>query len=225
VAVAALATVAQKASLPSARAGALKAALDYLEKNREAWSPETATIIGTLFASTKDPEPRQRLIALLGRANDKASLALAEKQAGDPAIGPAARDAAEIIRSNLAGAPTLRASENTENVKNMIDGKTATRWFAETNGEEWVEIAFKASRPVHRITLDETGRATEFPERYEVFVTDDAQHPGAALASGPGQRNKTVIDLPAGTRGRYIIIKNTEPRAESQWSICELFVD
>jgi hypothetical protein len=58
-----------------------------------------------------------------------------------------------------------------------------------------------------------------------VFVTDDPKQPGKALVSGAGQRNKTVIDLPSGTRGRYLIVKNTAERKEAPWAICELYVD
>jgi HEAT repeat protein len=225
VALSALATVAQKAALPAIRAAALKGAMSYFEKSREVWNADFTNVVGGLLAGTKDAEPRKRLVALLNRANDKPALALAEKLKTDPAVGVAAGEAAEIIKSNLAGAPTLRVSDNAMNAKNMIDGRTGTRWNVETNGEEWVEIEFKAARPVHRITLDQTGRAAEFPEHYDVFVTDDQKNPGPPRASGQGQRTRTVIDLPAGTRGRYVIIKNTKARAESQWAVCELFVD
>ena len=161
----------------------------------------------------------------MNRANDKAALSFATGLTSDAEVGVAAKEAAEIIESNLSGRPVLRAFPTTSNLTNMIDGKTSTRWNAPTAGEEWVEIGFKGSRPIHRITLDQTGRGAEFPEKYEVFVTDDVASPGEARASGKGRQNKTVIDLPAGTRGRYVIIKNVAERKDSQWSICELFVD
>ena len=46
-----------------------------------------------------------------------------------------------------------------------------------------------------------------------------------AVAAGTGQRNRTVINLPAGTRGRYVIIKNGAARKDGPWTICEIFVD
>ena len=58
-----------------------------------------------------------------------------------------------------------------------------------------------------------------------MFVTDDVAQPGKAAVTGAGQRNRTVIDFPAGTRGRYVIIRNTAERKDSGWSITELFVD
>jgi hypothetical protein len=80
-------------------------------------------------------------------------------------------------------------------------------------------------RPLTRLTLDETGRTGDFPERYEVFVTDDPAKPGKPVVTGSGQRNRTVIDFPAKTRGRYVIVKTTADRAEGWWAIAEVFVD
>jgi hypothetical protein len=56
-------------------------------------------------------------------------------------------------------------------------------------------------------------------------VTNDPAALGAVVAQGAGQRNKTVIDLPAGTSGRYVIIKNTAARADSSWTISDLYID
>jgi len=58
-----------------------------------------------------------------------------------------------------------------------------------------------------------------------VHVSDDPKQPGKVLVSGAGQRNQTVIDLPSGTIGRYLILKNTAARADSQWSVCEVYVE
>ena len=107
----------------------------------------------------------------------------------------------------------------------MTDGKTSTRWTTPALGEEWVEVDFRRSRPIQRVTLDQTGRAAEFPERFEVYVTNDPKRPGTVVKSGKGSRNKTVIDLPDGTRGRYVIIRNVAGRDEAPWAICELYVD
>ncbi len=224
IALPALATIAQDAKVPATRSAALTGALRTFERAREIWTPTTTDVVRRLLASTKDSTNQKRLAELLNRANDQAALTLAESLQSDATLKSIATDAVEIIRVNLAGAPTVRAS-GTSNVKNMIDGKTSTYWSTSVFGDEWVEADFKKSRPVHRVTLDQTGRAQYFPERYAVFVTDDPEAPGEARATGAGQRNRTVIDLPAGTRGRYVIIRNTAERKDSGWSISELFVD
>jgi HEAT repeat protein len=224
-ALAPLATVAGSAPLENVRASAGQAALRQLERNRDKWTAETTEVVARLTAATKDAAARKRLLALLNRANNEAAVPLAESFAAEPALAEAARETADVIRANLKGTPRLRASGGAGGLKNLFDGKTDTRWSVPAEGEEWLEIDFHVSRPVHQLTLDQSGRGTEFPEKYEVYVTDDPAAPGALRASGAGQRNKTVIDLPKGTRGRYVIIKNTAERKDTPWTICELFVE
>jgi HEAT repeat protein len=220
-----LATVAEKAELPATRAAAVNAALRFFERNREPWTSDDTTVVSRLLAASTETASRQKLVDLLRRAKDEPALALAERLQKDPAIGARARDAVTVIRANRAGPPALRVSDNASSAKNILDGKTSSRWNAATDGQAWVEVDFKATRPIERVILDETGRADEFPEHYEVFVSDDAQHLGPVRASGHGQRNKTEIALPAGTSGRYLVIKDIEERKDGQWSICELFVE
>ena len=225
IALPSLVTVAAKATVDSARTAANQAALRYFERNREAWSPDQTALVSQLLGATTDAADRKRLVTLLNRAADKEALALAEKLQSEPALAELAKEAALCIAANRAGPPTARVSASEDSARNLFDGKTATQWRVPVTPGQWVEVDFKQSRPVHRLTLDETGRIADFPERYEVFVTDDLAAPGKAMVSGTGQRNRTVIDLPVGTRGRYVIIKNTAERVDATWSICELFVD
>lgn len=220
----ALTTVAEKATLPGVRDQARGAALRQLERQREAWSPATTTVVSRLLATATEAAPRQQLVALLARASDKPALKLAESLRSDAALAVDAAYAAGAINAALAGPPRLRASPSS-GVSNILDGKTGTRWSAPALGEEWVEIDFRKSRPLRRLTLDQTGRATEYPEQYEVYVTDDPKTPGPAVLSGRGERNRTVLDFPAGTRGRYVVIKNVAERKDTPWTICELYVD
>jgi HEAT repeat protein len=220
----ALGTVAEKTTRPETRTAATEGILRHFERNRDRWTPETTTLVSRVLASSQDTAVRKKLVKLLQRANDKAALTAVERLNSDPALAADAATASEIIRANLAGPAKLRASTSS-GISNIMDGKTGTRWSTPALGEEWIEVDFKRGRPVSRITLDQTGRAAEFPEKYEVFVTDDPKNPGSAIASGKGQRNKTVIDLPAGTRGRYLIVKNVAERSDTPWAVCELYVD
>lgn len=224
IALPALATVAEKAALQASRASALEAALRQFDRTREPWTPETTRVVARLLAGVQDPDTRKKLLLLLHRANESSALTLAESLKADAALAAEVSIALDVIRANLAGPATARAS-NPANIANLIDGKTSNRWTAQLFGEEWFEIDYRVSRPIGRVTLDQTGRGAEFPENYEVYVTDDPKEPGKVLASGRGQSNKTVIDLPAGTRGRYLVVKNTAPRNEPQWAVCEVFVD
>lgn len=221
----ALGSVAAKGTIGSARAAAQQGALSYFERNRETWTATESSAVSQLFAATSDVGVRQRLVTLLNRAADAEAAALAEKLSGDATLGETAKDAVLSIASNRAGPPKARSSDNERNLRNIFDGKSATYWRTAATGGQWIEIDYHLSRPVHQLTLDHTGRTNEFPEHYEVYVTDDPKVPGTVRAAGKGQRNKTVIDLPAETRGRYVIIKYTAERKESFWTISELFVN
>ena len=220
----ALATVAEKATQASARTAAIEGVLRHFERNRDGWNAASTGVTGRLLASTQDADTRAKLVRLLHRARDRPALDVIAGVKSDPALAAAATTAEAVVQANLAGAPRARASRPAS-LSNLLDGKTSTRWNTPVLGEEWLEIDFRQSRPLSRVILDQTGRAAEYPERYEVHVTDDPKQPGKVLVSGTGQRNQTVIDLPAGTSGRYLIVKNTAPRADRQWSVCELYVE
>jgi HEAT repeat protein len=222
-AVAALVSVAERTTLPALRASAVSGVIAAFERNRAFWNADATAPVARLLVVSAAAESRLALITLLKRAVDAPALALAEKSQSDPVIGAAASETAAVIRANQAGPAKLRAS-TMAGVKNLTDGNTGNRWSVPAEGDEWVEVDFILSRPLRRITLDQTGRGAEFPEGYELYVTDDVAVPGKVVATGVGQTNKTVIDLPAGTRGRYVIIKNVAARKDTPWSICEIFV-
>ena len=220
-----LVMVAAKATVASARSAANQAAFRYFERTREVWTAAESSLVTQLLGATTDAAARKKLVILLNRAADKPALAFVEKLQSEPALTAAAKTAAQCIAANLAGPPHVRASDSESSAKNLFDGRTATQWRGPVTPGQWVEIDFKQARPLHRLTLDQTGRTGEFPERYDVFVTDDLAKPGKVLVSGAGKANRTIIDLPEGTRGRYVTIKNTAERVDSMWSISELFVD
>ena len=223
-ALASLAGVAATTALPAARTTAVEGVIAYFERTRVAWDGDDTAVVARLLPVVADPAVRGRLLKLLSRAGDATALALAAGLKADAAVGAAAREAVEIITANLAGPAKVRASAPS-GAGNIMDGKTNTRWTVAQVGEEWVEIDFKVARPLNRLTLDQTGRTGDFPESYAVHVTDDLANPGAAVATGTGQTGKTVIALPAGTRGRYVIIKNVAERLDGWWAIIELYVD
>ena len=223
-ALAALAGVAEKTTLTAARTAAVEGVIAYFERTRAAWVGADTAVVARLLPVVADPAVRGRLLKLLSRAGDATALALAAGLKADAAVGAAAREAVEIITANLAGPAKVRAS-SPSGAGNIMDGKTDTRWTVPQVGEEWVEIDFKVARPLQRLTLDQSGRTGDFPESYAVHVTDDLANPGPAVATGTGQTGKTVIALPAGTRGRYVIIKNVAERLDGWWAIIELYVD
>ncbi|MSU50079.1 MAG: hypothetical protein EXS37_13510 [Opitutus sp.] len=221
-----LVTVATSVTAPAdLRATAAEAALGYHERTREPWLAADTERAVRLLDLANDLAIRARLVPLLGRAGDRAAADLAKKFQADPALADLARSAVTLIAANRAGPPAIRVSKNEEAAAQITDGSIATAWAAVITPDLWLEFDFRTSRPMHRLTFDQTGRAAEFPEQLEIYVTDDPKNSGRPVATAVGQRNRTVVDLPPGTRGRYLIVKNTVERLSAMWSISELFID
>ena len=91
--------------------------------------------------------------------------------------------------------------------------------------QSWLQIDFHSVRPIRRLTLDRGNLRNDFPESYEVFVTDNPIDPGDPRVAGEGARDQSSIDLPAGIRGRYVIIRSRGSREDGKWSVAELRVD
>ncbi|MFZ9838183.1 MAG: HEAT repeat domain-containing protein [Opitutaceae bacterium] len=218
-----LANAAENARSPEIKAAAVAAGRQALERDRTAWTPGT-TALFCRFMEAGSKEEDLLLLRVLARANDPTALKYAEGLRSDPFLGEEAVHAAEVVQANLAGRPRARASQGS-GLGNLFDGKTTTRWTTPALGEEWLELDFRVARPLRELTLDQSGRAAEFPEQYEVYVTNDPGVPGPVVLSGKGQRNRTVLKFPAGTRGRYVIVRNVTARAETPWTVCEVLVD
>ena len=218
-----LAAAAEHARTPEIKTAAVAAGRQALERDRTAWSPGTTALLRR-FMEAGSREDDLHLLRLLARANDPAALTYAEGLRSDPFLGAEAAYAAEAVTANLAGRPRARASQ-ASGLGNLFDGKTSSRWSTPALGEEWLELDFRVARPLRELAFDQTGRAGEFPEQYEVHVTNDPAVPGPVVLSGKGQRNRTVLKFPAGTRGRYVIVRNVAARAEAPWTICEVLVD
>lgn len=217
--------VAEKAPGDAARAAAIQAALRFIDRYRDLPSADLSRSLARLLDATHDDATRVRLVRFLGRCNDDEAIALAQKLQSEPALSTEAADAIAAINANRAGRPAIRAAVGSNQFGNIVDGNPVTRWSTAANPDRWIEVDYKVSRPFHQLTLDQSKWPENYPERYEVFVTDDPAQRGAALASGAGTPGKTVITLPPGTRGRYLIIANTAERKDGTWSIAELLVD
>ncbi len=222
-----LIVVAENAPLDEVRLAAVTGAISFLERKRELPAQESPTNVARLLAVAKDREARKSLLVLLSRGASAAALTLAEKLQADPALAQEARDAALCIRVNRDWPPIVTASVDAEHVSRMVDGNAKTAWSAPAIAGVWIQVDCKQVRPVHRLTLDQAGRVGDYPGTLEVYVTDDPAQPGAVRATASGRRDKTVIELPAGVRGRFILIKSTAKRGggAGNWSITELQID
>ncbi|ACB76785.1 HEAT repeat domain-containing protein [Opitutus terrae] len=220
-----LVTVAEKSPLEETRRGAVRGAVTYLNRSRSLSSDELSAFVARLLAVAKDDATRANLVYLLTRCRDDAALALAEKLKAEPAIAETANDAVLAIRANRAGAPVLTATANQDDVARLVDGKPNTRWAAQSKLGQSVQVDFHSTRPVRQVVLDGAGNQWGYPDQVEIIVTDDPQHPTPAVATAAGEPGKTTINLPAGTRGRYLIVRHSTDKPDGWWSMAELLID
>lgn len=172
-----------------------------------------------------DENSRRTLLFLLSRTASPEALTLAERQLRDPALASEAQDVVLAIRANLEGPPVFTSSSQTAQLKALTDNSLATFWSVSPGAGQQLTVDFHRSRPIHRLILERGERTREFPPAFEVYVTDDPATPGTAKVSGTGSREVMDVVLPAGTRGRYVIIRNTKTRTEPNWSIAEFRVE
>ena len=193
-------------------------------------------MLAVLFGTTQDPALRKTLVATLGRGSSPFASSFVKELEGDPelaetaayaraSIAATAAYARASIAANQKGPPRVSVSVSEGQMNNLVDGRTTTQWRAPLDADQWFLLDLHESRPLRRLTLDQTGRVGDYPTKYEVFVYDDPANPGSAVASGSGQRDRTVIQLPAGTKGRYVKVTNSDRQENAAWTVSEVFVD
>ncbi|HWL47921.1 MAG TPA: HEAT repeat domain-containing protein, partial [Sphingomonadaceae bacterium] len=220
----ALVRIVEKTSSDSVRESAGKAAAEFLERNRSLPSAQLTAAIDRLLAAVNTATVRAQLVTLLSRASDDEALALVKKFQKDPALAKEANYALAVIEANRAGAPKI-TGDNQWQLKNLIDGNRDASWNTSAEAGKGIQIDFLKSRPFRRVVLDQGSRPDNYPERLQIIVTDQPEHPGKPAAEVPGTSGQTAADLPPQTHGRYLIIRNSETRPDSWWTIAELLVD
>lgn len=221
----ALVMVAEKTTRPDDRVAALGKLTDELQRRFEVSSADLIRIVPRALAVANTDGMRRDLVYLLGRCSEPEAQTLAQKYKREPALAAEASDAVLAIRSNREGQPDLRGSGNSDRLKSILDGKPNTRAYVPTKPDQWIELDFKSTRPFRHLRIEGDTNLENYPERLEIFVTDDDKNPGKALAVAGGRPGKIEITLPRGTRGKHLILRQTGTREEGVWVISELFFD
>ncbi len=211
---------------PAARATAAQAATRHYERAETFPKDQRSALVARLLKVTSDESGQSHLLLLLSRCADEHAMAIAREYVAVPALAPSAKDALDSIRANALGPPELRASGAGNRLAQAIDGRPETYWTVAARAGQWLQIDFKQTRPLRRLTLSQGSRRNEFPAYYTVQVTDDLAAPGAVVMEGAGTRDATLIEFPPATRGRYVIVRQTADRAENpNWSVAEISID
>lgn len=193
---------------PSMKLAALGGLLDLAET-----SPRLIAILDTL-AGVPDPGVETLASAYLGSADS------AVVEAANAAISGSwemLSKADWTFSSNFNNSP--------EQHQKMIDLDPATRWTSDVSMSSseamWIVVDLGYEQAVNSVILDTTGSAGDFPRTYELYVSNQANDFGAAVASGKGS---ALTDITCDAVGRYVKIVQTA-RQGPWWSVHELKIN
>ncbi len=208
------------------RAAAAQGATRFLVQRTPTVKASRSAQVRGLLSLSLNSSTHIALINVLALCGDAEALATARTFAADANadIAAAARDAVEAITSNLAGAPVMTASADSDGAARMVDGNGTTFWQVPVELGLWIRADLHNSRPVRKLTLEHNNRGWGYPGQFTVQVSDDPENPGEVLVEGEGDRAGSIVNLPAGTRGRYVWVRVTKLR-DAPIAIAELVVE
>lgn len=210
---------------PAIRDAATQGAARFLADRRNATPVQRSLYARQLLAQPLDVASRNATLNVLSLCADRDALATATRFLSDPATAAAAQDAVDAITSNLAGPPAFTASGAGDLTALMTDGQRHTCWVIPNTPGGWLRLDLHNSRPVRTITLDHGSREWDWPDRLAVFVSEDPEKAGEPLLEMEGEHVQTIAKLPAGTRGRYVWLRQNGTRPNNPWAIAELIVE
>ena len=202
---------------------ALRGLLRLLEQPEGRSLDEVVGYFETAMAGAKTPDEKKMVLGGLANVKSRAALKIVEPCLDDEALKEEATLAANKIKAILYKAT---ASSNEADAKNALDGNKDSRWGtgAPQKGGEWFQLDLGAECEVRKVTLDAAGSAEDYPRGYQVFVSNDTENWGDAVAEGQGSGAVTDVVL-AVKSGRYVRIVQTGADETHWWSIGELTVD
>jgi glucosylceramidase len=105
-----------------------------------------------------------------------------------------------------------------------IDDDATTRWTTGSSQQPGQHLSLDLGRAntVRRLVLDSGTDVADFPVGYQISTSADGVEWSRPVASGRGQGQLTVIDLPA-TRSRYLRVTQTSTSAQ-WWTVADLRV-
>jgi len=119
---------------------------------------------------------------------------------------------------------TATASSAAADAANAIDDDATTRWTSGLGQQpgQFLSLDLGQATTVRRIVLDTGADVNDFPAGYQVATSAEGVVWRAPVASGVGQGQLTVIDLPA-IHSRYLRVTQTSTAAP-WWTVADLRV-
>jgi hypothetical protein len=111
-------------------------------------------------------------------------------------------------------------------VGNTKDGVLTNRWSSgkDQAGDEWLQVDFGVAVKLTRVTLVLGASVDDYPRKFAARLSSTSQNMAApVLDSGMGaQGADTVLDFPAGSVGRYLLISQLGTATGLWWSVAEI---
>jgi len=114
-----------------------------------------------------------------------------------------------------------RASVSNSSAPKSIDNDITTRWgtgSGQTPGQ-WFQLDMRSPRTIYQINLDSGSATDDYPQSYQVNVSNDGTNWGSPIATGAGSSNVTTIRFTPRT-ARYVRITQLG-QSGLWWSIAE----
>lgn len=218
-----LKTAAQGAEDAAYRKALLDALVHVLALPSERTAAESLAEYTTALELAREAGTKAQLLEGLAEVRDPGAVALAKTYLEDPALKESAQNALDRLNSHDM---VPSASHNAEKAALAIDGDPATRWDTGTQQApgQWFQVDLGWEKTVTKITLDSAGSAGDYPRGYEVFVSNNPDEPGKAVATGTGSTPVVEIAVEP-VKGRYVRIVQTGETDGMFWSIHELRVE
>jgi len=119
---------------------------------------------------------------------------------------------------------SISSSHNENDVYSAVDGSRSSRWTTQQrqgNGQ-YFEIDFNQTESFDRIVLDSANSNNDQPRSYEVYVSNNGNNWGSAIATGSGDSGGiTVINFDE-QNARFVRIEQNGSDNRQWWSIHEI---
>ena len=135
---------------------------------------------------------------------------------------------ADALRASLPGSLPhreqwkLTASVNPENLKNVFDNDSKSRWDTKASQIPgmWFQIELPQETALGVLRLDQGASGNDYPRGYRLEASSDGQQ-WKTLSQGKGTPGVTEIPLP-GIKAKFLKITTTASQPGTYWSISEL---
>jgi type 1 glutamine amidotransferase/HEAT repeat protein len=119
----------------------------------------------------------------------------------------------------------LTSNFNSAELANAFDSNLSTRWTSQAamwqSDPMWIVVDMQYEQAVNTVLLDATGSASDYPRKYELYVSNNPDDFGAPVSTGQGA---TRTEISASARGRYLKIVQNGIEGP-WWSIHELKIN